>query len=259
MRRAPVTLVLSAVLAGCSGYGDEPEGTNQPINSDASVITGSGDITSAINNYRAVFGGTLNTGTTTAANGRRELTWDGVPDSLASPHFLPNDFFNRGTGARGIVYSTPGAGVQVSAATGNQDNAAVRFGNINPQYASIFQAFSAQRLFSPIGSNIVDVEFFLPGTQTPAVVRGFGAVYTDIDQVENTAFEFFDAQGRSLGKFSAPTANGGLSFLGVSFPTAVVHRVRIKYGNSALGPNDGGNVDVAVMDDFVFGEPQPIR
>ena len=35
----------------------------------------------------------------------------------------------------------------------------------------------------------------------------------------------------------------------------VVARVRILYGNSALGPNDGGGVDVAVMDDFIFGEP----
>jgi hypothetical protein len=34
--------------------------------------------------------------------------------------------------------------------------------------------------------------------------------------------------------------------------------VRIAYGNAALGPDDGGGVDVAVMDDFIYGEPQAI-
>ncbi len=47
----------------------------------------------------------------------------------------------------------------------------------------------------------------------------------------------------------------GLSFLGVDFGDPLVSRVRITSGNSVLGPNDGGNVDVVVMDDFLFGEP----
>jgi hypothetical protein len=50
-------------------------------------------------------------------------------------------------------------------------------------------------------------------------------------------------------------SNNGLSFLGVSFSNPVVRRVRIRYGNSALGPADGGSIDVAVMDDFIYGEP----
>ena len=49
-----------------------------------------------------------------------------------------------------------------------------------------------------------------------------------------------------------------LSFLGVVFKRAVVARVRIKYGNRKLGPNDGGKYDVAVMDDFIYGEPQAL-
>jgi hypothetical protein len=97
----------------------------------------------------------------------------------------------------------------------------------------------------------------VPGSSTPAVSRGFGAVYTDVDTVSNTAFEYFDASGQSLGTFNTPVSDGGLSFLGVSFPTPVVGRVRITYGTSALGPNDGGGVDVAVMDDFIYGEPVP--
>ena len=35
---------------------------------------------------------------------RREINWDGVPDELAAPNFLPGNFFN----SRGAFFSTPG-------------------------------------------------------------------------------------------------------------------------------------------------------
>jgi hypothetical protein len=38
------------------------------------------------------------------------------------------------------------------------------------QDASIFTAFSGERMFSPVGSNIGDLTFYVPGTSTPAVV-----------------------------------------------------------------------------------------
>ena len=54
-----------------------------------------------------------------------------------------------------------------------------------------------------------------------------------------------------------PVANNGLSFLGVRFDGGErVTRVRITSGNAALGPNDGGNVDVVAMDDFIYAEVQ---
>ena len=156
-----------------------------------------------------------------------------------------------------ISVPAPGTGLMVSADSDNPDGALPRFGNINPSYADIFQTFSVERLFSPVGSNSVDLTFFVPGSATPAVSPGFGAVYTDID-TEHTAFEYFDIDGNSLGSYGAPLANEGLSFLGVVFPTPIVHRVRISYGTGALGPDDEDGVDVAVMDDFVYGEPQPM-
>lgn len=88
------------------------------------------------------------------------------------------------------------------------------------------------------------------------MVKGFGAVYIDVDRQENTAFEYFDINENSLGVYATPVLNNGHVFLGVIFETAKVHHVRIEYGNSALGPADGGAIDVAVMDDFIFGEPQ---
>lgn len=182
----------------------------------------------------------------------REINWDGVPDNLAAPNFLPGNFFN----SRGANFSTPGTGIQVSADSSNPTATPVRFGNINPTYPNIFKTFSAERLFSPIGSSVVDLTFVVPGTTIPAVVRGFGAVYADADLQDATSFQYFDAQGKSLGTFPIPASNNGLSFLGVSFDHPVVRHVRIVYGNSPLGPNDGNGTDVAVMDDFIYGEPQ---
>ncbi len=211
-------------------------------------------IQAVVDQYRADLGALNPNQVGSFGAGRREINWDGVPDAFATPNDLPGNFFNSNS-PRGAVFSTPGSSVQVSADGDNPANAAVRFGNINASYVDAFKTFSAERLFSPIGSNIVDLFFFEPGTNTPALSRGFGAVYTDVDVLENTAFEYFDAQDQSLGVFSTPLSNDGLSFLGVSFADPIVRHVRIRYGNSALGPSDGPGVDVAVMDDFIFGEP----
>lgn len=189
-------------------------------------------------------------------SGRREINWDGVPDSFSSPNNLPHNFFNVNS-PRGVIFSTPGSGFQVSA---NAGVAPVRFDNINPTYSSTFQTFSPQRLFTSVGSNILDVTFFVSGTSTPAFVSGFGSVFTDVDLANVTSLQFFDINNNSLGTFFAPTANNGLSFLGVFFNGGEqVGRVRITNGNSALGPNDGALVDVVVMDDFIYGEPNAVQ
>jgi hypothetical protein len=222
------------------------------------VFSGAGEITPLVDEFRNALGGLDNGGAPgPQATGRREITWDAVPDELAAPNFLPADFFN-GTDeprARGARLTTPGAGVQVSADLDNPNRILPRFGHINFTYTSIFQPFSGERLFSPIGSNIVDLTFFVPGTQTPALVRGFGAVYTDVD-TQHTAFEYFDRTGRSLGQFPVPVSNNGLSFLGVVLDEPIVARVRIAYGTVPLGPDDRLPTDVAVMDNFIYGEPQ---
>jgi hypothetical protein len=219
------------------------------------------DIQSIVDTFRNDLGA-LNPNTPGSfATGRREINWDGVPDAFAAPNFMPGDFFNQNVAgrARGINFATPGLGLQASANSSNPTGTEVRFGHINPTYKDIFRTFTPERLFSPVGSNIVDMTFFVPGSTTPAAVRGFGAVYTDLDAVAgDTSFEYFDIGGNSLGRFAAPTFNNGLSFLGVSYPNAIVGRVRIVYGTASLGPDDGPGNDVAVMDDFIYAEPQAI-
>jgi hypothetical protein len=232
--------------------------TPKPVGAGApQVIKAAGDINAALEQYRALLGPDNDGQPGSKGNGRREINWDGVPDEFSAPNDYPSDFFNAPDAprARGIVLETPGTALVVSADSDNPTGTPPRFAHINPTYADIFIPFSPEKMFSPVGSNIVDLTFFVPGSQTPALVRGFGAVYLDVD-TDHTAFEYFDAAGQSLGSFGVPIADKGQSFLGVAFDTAIVARVKVEYGTVALGPDDSPENDVAVMDDFIFGEPQ---
>ncbi len=190
--------------------------------------------------------------------GRREINWDGVPDAFASPNSFPANFFNVNS-PRGVVFSTSGTGFQVSA---NAGIAPVRFGNIDATYPDIFSTFSPQRLFTSLGSNVLDVTFFVPGSTTPASTRGFGAVFTDVDLASTSSLQFFGIDNSLLFTgFVLPgtIASGSLSFLGVSFTEGnVISHVRITSGNSALGLPEASGRDLVVLDDFIFGEPNRI-
>src|ERR1700730_1442664 len=125
------------------------------------VVRAAGDIRAAVDRYRSLLGPDNGGAPGGQAQGRREINWDSVPDQFAEPNALPGDFFNAPTAppARGALLTTPGNHVAVSAAPNNPSGTAVRFGDINPTYPSRFQTFSPPRLFSPIGSNIVNLFF----------------------------------------------------------------------------------------------------
>jgi hypothetical protein len=214
------------------------------------------DILTEVNAFRNFLGANNGVGGT-FATGRREINWDGVPDNLSAPNLLPANFFNSNS-PRGIVFFTLGTGFQVSANLINPTNTPVRFGNINPVYPTLFSTFSPQRLFTALGSNITENVFFIPGTTHSATVKGFGAVFTDVNDDQSTKIEYFDVAGNLLlsrNVLPGPTNRGSLSFLGVGFDTASVFLVRIASGNRILKvPNH----DVVVMDDFIYGEPQAL-
>ena len=233
---------------------------------------GGDSIAATITPTRDLFRADIGGGTTAGSHGafgtqRREINWDGVPATSSAPNFLAANFFNT-TSPRGAVFTTLGTGFEVSGATadaGAGQPVAANFGNINATYSAAFGTFSAQRLFTAIGSNITDVTFFVPGTYTIATVTGFGAVFTDVETLNGTKLEFFTPANVSLGVFNVPigsVANASLSFLGVSFNAGeLVGRVRITSGNAALGAgvndNPGGGTDLVVMDDFIYSEPVP--
>lgn len=66
---------------------------------------------------------------------------------------------------------------------------------INPAYGATFQSFSPVRIFTPLGSNILDATFSVPGSDaaTPALVTGFGSIFSDVDLANTTSIQFFDA------------------------------------------------------------------
>ena len=213
-------------------------------------------IQAAVDAFRASLG-VLNANVAGSfGSGRREINWDGVPNVLAAPADLPGDFFNT-VSPRGVEFTTPGTGFQVS---GNAGVATVEFGNLDPSYPGLFASFSAQRLFTAIGSNIVDVHFYVPGSDMAALTDGFGAVFTDVDLAATTSIEFFDHFDVLLGTFFAPIEAGDetFSFLGVQFSEGpVIARARITSGNQVLAEGNTAT-DLVVMDDFIYGEPSPV-
>jgi hypothetical protein len=186
--------------------------------------------------------------------GRREINWDGTAAATATSNASPLTTF---TNTRGATFTTAGTGfLQTPLAD-------VALTSINANYGTTFSAFSAQRIFTATGSNVIDVTFFVPGSNglIPATVGGFGAVFSDVDLPNISRLEFFNAANVQIQSFNVlpgTTASGSFSFLGaVATAGERIARVRITAGNSALGPTDtnGNTVDVVTMDDFIYSEP----
>lgn len=209
--------------------------------------------------FRTTVGG----GTTAGANGdfggvRREINWDGVPDGFADPNLLPANFFNSNS-PRGVVFSTPGSGFLVSAIAGLPTS--TLFG-----FPGDLQTFSPQRLFASVNSNILDINFFVPGTNTPATTNAFAAVFVDVEDNNVDIFtrmEFFnESDSLIFGANALPAGNQGLTFLGgVANAGERISRVRITTPNNFLvsnGVRANETVDFVVMDDFLYATPTAI-
>ena len=219
-------------------------------------------IQSTVDQFRAALGG-ANNGNARGPlrEGRREINWDGGGSTATSLGSTPFDVFLNSRGNRCI---TPGSGFVQAPATGLADV----FGNLS--YATIFKAFSPVRLFSPIGSNVTETVFFVPGVQNvTATTRGFGVVFSDVDfpdesdpgtksgnRQPSTFIEYFGKGGEILFSSSVPSSpgDGNLSFFGIVFDDPRIAKVRITAG-AAPGADDTEDSDVVMMDDFIYGEP----
>lgn len=221
-------------------------------------------IQTAVDQFRTDLGGPNNGVGGSFTSGRREINWDGVPDTASEPNALPFNFFNS-TSPRGVVFhsiANIGGNHQFRVSASAASGTAVRFGNIDATYSTIFQTFSSEKLFQARFANEIEILFFIPGTGIPATVSGFGAVYCDVDS-SNTFVEYYDPTGNKISGSSLNVANNGLSFLGTSFTAGErVAKVIIRLGNANLqsGNVDGTNsIDVVAMDDFIYGEPRAMN
>ena len=221
-------------------------------------------IQALLDQFKLALGG-INNGNNAGpiTTGRREINWDGGGSATTISATPFTGFLNT----RGALLLTQGSGFVQAPPAG----IATTFDN--PDYQGIFQTFSPQRLFSPIGSNITEVQFFIPGSGggTPAVTHGFGAVFTDVDQPDgsgpgskrgnrgaSTLIQYFGTKGELLFSSWVPASpgSGALSFIAIMFADARIASVRILTGDEPGGPDDTPEVDIVMMDDFVYGEPR---
>lgn len=249
-------------LAACNdddNYGSDTPVTPIPTGPASQLISGNGDITANVTQFRALLGDPRNgNGVGPSATGRREVGWDGVPAEFNNAdNKFPSAFFNTNSKLGLIVTTANGTGFR---------NDSSLFGDIDATFKAQFAAFSPNKVFTVSGSNQMDVTFQLAGLTTPAVVAGFGAVFIDVDLPALTTMEFFDASGKSLRKVEVPvrTTASPFSFAGARFESAVVSRVRITLGSGAIGAgfrdiSSGGTRDIVVLDDFLYTEPQPSK
>jgi hypothetical protein len=257
-------LLAASEIAQAQATNNNPPLVIQAAGPDASSIK------SAVEAFRAALGDNNDNNPGPLQKGRREINWDGGNPNILDTTAPANPFVVF-LNTRGSQYKTPGLGLSQAPPSGGPQGGLVKlFGN--PTYGRIFRTFSASRLFTPVGSNITEATFSIPGTNgtARATVRGFGAVFTDVDQPDgipgpsvsksSTLIQYFDQKGTLLYSSSVPAApgDGNLSFFGIKFDDARIASVLITTGNVAPGPNDAAAHDVVMMDDFIYGEPQLI-
>jgi len=256
---AAILVVFSLVIVSCD-KDDDTYVDPQPPAIQSTVVKISGDsatIVTKLDEFRALLGGSVN-GTPNQTTGRREVNWDGAPVANTNNNTFPLDFFNNTDPAgsnvrkRGLQYVNNGTLIRLDSSD---------FSEIDASYAGQFEPFSRKKMIIPVGTNVSEIVFKVAGTTTDASVKGFGVIFSDVDDANSTFVEFFNGT-KSLGVFKVPATAGSAkySFLGVQFPVEKITRLKITSGNAALAAGvkdvtDGGTKDLVAIDDFQYSEP----
>lgn len=250
-----VPILALATLAACSSYSPGVTQPPDPPHQSFTTLGDSATVAAKLDEFRAALGGDLHApNTPPAGTGRREINWDGVSPALTNVDNFPARFFNE-TSKRGAVFITPGSGLRIDSTA---------FASVNAAFADQFTAFSPKKLFMPVGTNRVEVDFEVVGATTHGLVNGFGVIFSDVDRAGSTHVDFIDANDVRIARLEAPAHSGThqFSFVGAVFSSAIVAKVQIVSGDAPLTENAadlsaGGAADLVSMDDFVYGEPQP--
>lgn len=240
------------------------------------------DIQDTVDDFRNALGDLNPPQPQNFVGGRREINWDAAPDSVSDPNPFPGDFFNANAfpRARGLEVrpnSDPDLDI-LGSATGFQLSS--NPGSGEPElfgFPDVFQSFSPNRLFAPTGGTVFDVLFFDPADPTTrGVTNGFGAVFANVtDEIFEDALDptvtsaavllYRDLNGDAFDvQFVERSDQGGLSFAGAIFDTAILAQVTIVAG---ILPIDADpdlflplgaaefEVNPVALDDFIYGEP----
>jgi hypothetical protein len=274
-RISPGSAFFSAASAGALGLCLSGQANAAQVFSGA----GNANATAQIQAFRDSIGGAKNTDPAPHADGRREITWDGVKldGTDANPNTqvidngktvaIPINRFQNVGALFEEVYSVSGDG----------------FSSVNPASAGQFPAFSPNNTFvmfdfdpNAFDDRLIQQSFIVPSdpttTPVPQATKAFGAIFVGVEDPTSSSIEYFglDQNGSrvSLGKFFVPAGPAGeAEFLGVNFGSPVVTDVELTVGTNALFNFDGttvhsfgaqnltAGVDLAVTDDFVFAEP----
>jgi hypothetical protein len=239
------------------------------------VFSGTGtNAATAFEDMKSAIGG-INNGTTVGSQGSgfRTINWDAVkldgtdidPDTevidSGKTVAIEVDRFQ----ANGALFADP------YAVSGDG------YSSVNPDTAGEFPSFSPNNTFAMFDfdpnsfeDRFIEQSFTIPGSNSKAGTRGFGAIFTDVELAGSSSIEYFSGT-KSLGKFDVtPSASGEPQFLGVLFDEAIVTDVTLTIGSKSLFNFDGNQInsfgaedlangiDLAVTDDFVFAEPEAI-
>jgi hypothetical protein len=213
--------------------------------------------------------------------GFRSINWDAEP----LPFEFPGNFFVQIV-PRGLTVASEKDSFRVSN-PGPEDETIAgddnKFDSINPEASQEFITFTPPRLFTVLSDTSFLITFSKPGDgfgegmppPNQASVNGFGAVFVDVDEEYTTQMTAFDPDGCQIFQEYVLPSDGGLSFLGVAFGEGNNHikTVVITLGNKAIDDMRGHKLrgssssesignnhknDIVVMDDFFYGEPQPL-
>jgi hypothetical protein len=237
------------------------------------TFSGTGNsVTATLSSFKAAIGGIDNGGTPSPQlSGFRAINWDGV--TLGGTDFGGNSIVIVPTKTVGIPvnrFQTRGVYFdRVYAVSGDG------FQAVNPNVAGHFIAFSGANDFAPFNTHEVNLDFVAPSlittTSAPAGARGFGGIFINVHNPDQTSIEYF-AGPVSLGKFFVPigpASNPAYSFFGALFSQANVSRVHVTLGSDTSFSFDGTTyslrasdnipvgANVVALDDIVYAEPQP--
>ena len=211
-------------------------------------VSGSGadanSISDLVKNFLDGIGGDENGNSGVQRDGYRRIRWD----NENIPFKVPSDYFSA---SRGMVFSNNDGSNEFRVSNIDSDD---RFDSINQEASKHFQTFSPKRLFAPLGDNTVTFEFYLPGTDVPAVISAFGAVFVDVWLSNKTKMRFYDKFGNVIKEVAVEEYSSGLSFLGYNFGMPIIGKVEVVLGTSTLD-NYVDQDDVVVLDDIYYSEP----